>query len=633
MQLAHGYTEDIEHRHRFMSGVIIFFFVLVFVRLFFLQIVYGERYRFFSTENSIKQVHLPAPRGVIVDRRGEILVDNRPAFDVVVIPQYVVDPPKVLASLGNILSLDPVFLDEVWEKRLTQPKYQPLVVARDVPLDRVTFIRSRQGPWYHEESPLDFRGVEVHLRYQRTYPDGTLASHLLGYVREIDAERLEKLQKEFPGRYRRGDRLGIRGVEERLDLSLRGHAGLEEHVVDAAGREVDYEGVIGELRRKDVDPGDKLMLTIDARLQKEARDALLGKRGAVVMLEVNTGNILALASAPAFDLNRLAGPEGNDYWNLLVQDETDPLVNRPLQGTYPPASTYKIVTGVAALAEGVAKPEEEIFCGGGLRVGNRIFHCWQHTGHGLVNFHRAVVGSCDVYFYEMGRRLGVDRLAAYASRLGLGKKTGIELDDEKSGLIPTSQWKREQFGEPWQLGETPSVAVGQGYDLVTPLQNALMVARLVNGGKEIVPKVVQESGQDPESRIQDLEIGIDQEVMEKMRKALVGVVHEPGGTAGRLKSLPIAVGGKTGTAQVIQLSPGFVCTDEWCRDHAWFVGFAPADKPEVAIAILVEHGGFGASSAAPIAGSLFKRYSEIVQESPPSRSSRASAGPTFRSST
>jgi len=635
MELTHEYTADVEHRFGYAVWIIVAFLFIVLTRLYYLQVLKGDFYRYFSTENSIKESTIPAVRGMLFDRRGQLLVESRPAFDIVIVPQYVVDPPKVFATLSRYLNMPVEDIEAKWKTRTSQAPYQQIVIKSDISRDEVAAIRVRKSPWYNESNPDDFRGADVAVRYQRTAPNGTLASHLVGYVREIDTNRLERFQKLYPHRYFIGDQVGLRGIEESYDLMLRGFDGYEQHVVDANGREIEYEGISSQLEEKSAIPGDSVVLTLDKDVQEVAQSFFegtgehaeavsKGKRGAAVVVDVREGGIVAMYSSPSYDLNKLSSPEGSQYWLEIAKDPKGYLINRAIQGAYPPGSTYKPVNAVAALSEGVIKFDQTVTCAGALMYGGRAYHCWAKGGHGAISLHRAIVQSCDVYFYQMGLRLGVDRLAKYAKLLGLGAKTGIALSDERSGLIPTSEWKEKRFGIPWQEGETLSIAVGQGYDLVTPLQNALVAAYIANGGKKLRPHMVKGAydargeqvyeWKPPESSKED-DIPISKDVLKMVREAMVGVVGEVGGTGHRLSTYPIKMGGKTGTAQVVQLDSKVACIGEKCRDHAWFIGFAPAEDPQIAAAVVVEHGGFGASAAAPIVGAMIQKYFDVEQES------------------
>jgi penicillin-binding protein 2 len=632
MRLVQEYTADIEHRFKYATFAVLALFLIVAARLFYLQVMRGSFYHFFSTENSIKEIKVSAVRGMIFDRRGQVLVDNRPSFNITVVPQYVVDPERMMESLERLLRISRQEIWEVWSKRVEQPSYQPLVVKKDVTSDEMALIRSHKNPWFDPLDPYDLRGVDVEVAYQRNYPESNIATHVLGYVKEIDPQRLAEYRKAYPGRYRIGDQVGMRGLEERWDLVLRGEDGYEQHVVDAVGRQVDYEGIASQLTNKQAVAGQSLKLTIDRDLQEVARDLFAGRKGAAVALDPRDGAILAMYSSPSYDLNRLAGPEGNSYWSEIVSSPEKYLLNRAIQGGYPPGSTYKIVTATAALSEGVVKPDENLYCGGALVYGGRPYHCWAKGGHGQISIHRAIVSSCDVFFYHMGLRLGVDRLAKYANILGPGRSTGVPLSGERTGLIPTSEWKEKRFGVPWQGGENLSIAVGQGYDVVTPIQNALVAAHIANGGREFELHFV-EAAYDVEGKETyrwkpppEKRLPISPDVIETVKDGMVGVVGEVGGTGHRLSSYKVKMGGKTGTAQVIAMDSGARCVGERCRDHAWFIGFAPADDPEIAAAVVVEHGGFGASAAAPIVGAMLQKYYDIIHGTDDARAIPAGRG-------
>lgn len=618
MRLTQEYTLDIEHRFKYATIVVGVFAFIVLGRLFYLQVVKGSFYRFFSTENSIKEIKFQAPRGMMYDRNGALLVENRPSFDITVIPQYVADPEKTLSALSKLLIIDRAEIDAAWEKRKGQPHYQPLLIKADASKDDVAVIKARKNPWADDTEPDVLRGVDVEVAFKRIYPDGNIASHVLGYVREIDTEKLKNFRDKHPGKYRTGDLIGVAGLEEQWDLQLRGNDGYQARIVNAVGREVNYAGIASQLEDREAVAGTNLVLTLDRELQKIARDAFGEKKGAAVVLDVHTGAVRALFSSPSYDPNKLSGPDSSDYWKIISSGEKGYLLNRAVSGTYPPGSTFKPVNAIAALSEGVITTDENLNCGGAYMFGNRAFHCSRRGGHGRVSLHRAIVSSCDIYFYLTGLRLGVDRLAQYAQVFGLGRLTNIPLAGERSGLVPTSDWKLKRFKVPWQEGETLSVSIGQGYDLVTPIQNAVVAAMIANGGRQIQPHLVDMAydvygteiyrWQEPQGLKQ---VEIDPAIMKFVKDAMVGVVASPEGTGHAQSVRKVTIGGKTGTAQVVQLDGSAVCRGDSCKDHAWFVGFAPADNPEVAAAVIVEHGGFGASAAAPIVGAMLEKYYEI----------------------
>lgn len=618
MELKQEVTQGLEPRIKNLSWGMLICIALIFFRLYYLQGIRGAFYLLFSEENSVREIPRPSARGVLWDRNGKILADNRPAFDLVLIPQYVLDPPKVLATLNQNLHLGEDWLQAVWEKRKSLPPFQAISILEDVSPDVVSWVRAHKNPWGKLGREIDLRGVDIRLRYVRDYPQGEIAPHVLGYVREIDAKRLKEYQEKWPGRYRLGDSVGVRGLEEVWDTEIRGEDGFVQKVVNAVGREIILPELEGELVQKEAMHGHSLRLTLSARLQQVAHDYFLekGKGGAAVALDPNDGSVLLLYSAPAFDLNRLGGRLDQSYWKEIITSPKKYLLNRAIQGAYPPGSVYKIVTGMGALSEEVVGPANTFYCGGTMRFGNRTWHCWKDHGHGVVSFFRGLVASCDVYFYNLGLKLGVDRLAKYAFALGLGSPTGVGLPNERSGLIPTSEWKKKFKGEEWQEGETLSVAIGQGADLVTPIQAAQMIAMIGNGGKKIQPHLVtstvnpltgEEKRVKKEARPENKNSAtLSPEILKLVKEALVGVVGNPEGTAHRLSLLGIPMGGKTGTSQVVSL--GKDCRGDRCEDHAWFVAFAPAEDPKIAVAVVVEHGGHGSSGAAPLAGEIIKEY-------------------------
>lgn len=611
MDLNREYTYDVESRLKRVVWIIAVFFILVGLRLFYLQVVRGEYYRVFSENNSIKDITIPAARGMIFDKNGEIIVENRPVFDLVVVPQYISSRGDLAATLSDILGVDPDGILEALKNTSRLPSYKPYTLMPDVDMDVVARVRARMLP-FGNKAGYNLDGVDIRYRYVREYSRGDIASHALGYVREVDKGRLKKLEGEVPGAYRSGDYIGINGVEEVCDLSTRGKEGLMQKVVDALGREVNYPDISLGLISQPAESGGDIYLTLYLNLQEVAKLALAGRRGAVVAIDPSDGAVLAMYSSPGYDLERLHSPGRNEYWAELVGDSNMPLYNRAIGGTYPPASTYKIVTAVAALEEKVVDKKGKVLCHGGLKYGDRLFGCWRRGGHGAMDIVHGLAQSCDVFFYTMGLRLGIDKLAKYAKLFGLGAETGIELPGEKKGLIPTTDWKLKARKAAWNKSETLSAAIGQGYDLVTPLQMALVGAEVANGGYRVVPHLVEKiltpagdylyrwSGRREKIK------GISDETLEIVREGLIGVVEGPGGTAGRLKPLGLKIAGKTGTAQVV--SRESEKGGEIHRSHAWFVGYAPYDRPVIAVAAIVEHGGHGSSAAAPIVGEVIREY-------------------------
>jgi penicillin-binding protein 2 len=455
---------------------------------------------------------------------------------------------------------------------------------------------------------------------------GPLAAHVLGYIGEIQAWQLEK--RAFAD-YQQGEVIGQAGIEGVQQEALRGRAGGVNQIVDVAGR------VVGDIDKIDPVPGGSVQLTIDLDLQEAAEAAFVpespeehARIGAVVALDVHSGDVLAMASKPGFDPNAFAGGIDAAIWKQLTTDKWKPIQNRAISGQYPPGSTYKAIVAAAGLEAGVTDPGRRVFCPGWFRLGNRTYRCWKREGHGSVDLHKALVESCDVYFYTVGRDLGIDRLATFASGFHLGHSTGITLPQEKSGLIPTSGWKERRFKEPWMAGETISASIGQGFNLVTPLQLAVAYGAIANGGTVVKPRLVLRVA-DSDGRLVDGPppeslgvVPVKREYLDLVRAALEGVVHEPHGTGARARVPGVRVAGKTGTAQVVGLKhTEGIDEDEVAfelRDHAWFVGFAPAQAPEIVVAAVSEHGGHGGSAAGPIVQKVLARYFDkrAVQEVP-----------------
>jgi penicillin-binding protein 2 len=578
-------------------------FALLVARLFWLQVLQSDAFRLSAERNSVRTRRVEAPRGILYDRNGTILVDSRPAYDVLIVPHQVDDLGQSIERVARLAGLDPAATREKLGTPRGAERFQALRVAHDVSRDALARVESRLFA-------LD--GVTTQVAPVRAYAFGPLAAHVLGTLGEISAEQLER--REFAG-YRRGDVIGTRGIEALLDRTLRGEPGGVNMLVDAHGRELE------RLDEVEPVPGRNVVLTLDRRVQAAAEEALAatGRTGAVVALDPRDGAVLALASRPAFDPNRFSLGIERDEWSALIEDPHKPLQNRALQGQYPPGSTYKTVTAIAGLEEKVITPEWRTYCAGSYRLGRRRYRCWKAEGHGEVSLHRALVESCDVYFYQVAQRVGIERLAYYARALGLGKPTGLELGHEAGGLVPTPAWKLRRFSEPWVEGETLSIGIGQGFNLLTPIQLARLYAAVGNGGTLWQPRLVAEirsaEGEPVEARepVATGELPVSAATLALVQRALRGVVHDPHGTGYVMRDLPggVDAAGKTGTAQVVAM--GEVIPEEHelpveHRDHAWFATYAPARDPRIAVAVIVEHGGHGGSAAAPIARKVVEAF-------------------------
>ncbi|MGH7772509.1 MAG: penicillin-binding protein 2 [Candidatus Binatia bacterium] len=590
---------EFRQRTHLLATVVSIVFLLLIGRLGFLQILQGERFTYLSENNRIRLNKIPGTRGMVFDRKGQLLIDSRPSFDLLFVPEDATEPEVTLRHLARFLGRDEEMFIELFDKKKTRPPFEEIVLGRDIDWRSVVAVETHQ---------LDLPGVTLRIRPRRSYLNNSMAAHLLGYLGEIGPRQLKAYKEKG---YGMGDEMGQFGLERRWEEFLRGRSGGQQVEVDALGRRV---RVLHEV--EDV-PGHSVYLTLDRDLQETAYQALVGKEGAIVALDVNGGAILALVSTPAFDPNVFARGITHEEWRALTRDRMNPLNNRAIQGQYPPASTFKIVVAIAALEEGLIRPETSIFDPGFYTVGNRTFRDWKKGGHGWVDLHKAIVESCDVYFYQLGQRLGIDRMAHYARLLGFGEKTGIGLDDEKSGLIPDTAWKKKRFGQPWFPGETPSAAIGQGYVNVTPLQMANLMAAVANGGTLYRPWFVRKVESLDGTLIREYgpeiirSMPLKESTLEHVRSALSAVVNSGAGTGGRARSNLVEIAGKTGTAQVAEMRGGFVKSEQLpylIRDHAWFVAYAPADKPEIAVAVLVEHGGRGGAVAAPIAKRVIEKY-------------------------
>ena len=580
--------------------VIIFFIVVIITRLWFLQIHNGGKYREKADNNRVRMLDIIAPRGNILDAEGRTIITNRPSFNIIWVKEDSPDPDEIIKKLSLIMNEEISVLLKKVRESLDNPRHIPILLKEDIDWKTLVYI---------ENNHYDLPGVRIEVLPRRNYLFEDFGSHMIGYTGEINQEELDESQRE---NYQGGDQIGKRGFEKIYEEELRGEKGTQYMEVDAHGFEQ------RQLKGKEPLPGNDLQLTIDLDLQLEAENAMAGKAGAVIAMDVNSGRILAFASAPPLHLEDFSGGISTKNWQALLNDIKRPLVHKTIQGQYPPGSTYKIITALAGLAKGVITPNTVFYCSGSMAFGNRRYGCWKAGGHGPVSLHRALAESCDVYFYQVGLKVGVDALAEYANRMGLGHKTGIEFEYEKSGLIPTANWKKLAKGEPWQEGETLSIAIGQGFDLVTPLQVCAMTSALANGGILYKPFLIEKII-DPEGQvIKEFDPTVDVELvgMNKylalIRDGLVGAVNDKHGTAREARLKDITVAGKTGTAQVVTMEKFKETAEEDVaykhRDHAWFTSFAPAEKPEIAVTILVEHGGHGGSAAAPVAKKIMEKY-------------------------
>ncbi|WP_163340052.1 penicillin-binding protein 2 [Desulfopila sp. IMCC35008] len=591
-------------RKRLLGGVvvIVIFFSLIMLRLWSLQIHHGEEYKKRADSNRVRKQEIAPPRGHILDRFGREIVTNRPSFNVVMIREDSDNIDDVVKRLAPVLKEDISTLwDRIREAEGT-PRYMPITLKEDIDWETLAYLEN------HNQK---FSGIRIEVQPVRVYNYQDLAANNIGYLGSISKQELEKADKTI---YGGNDLIGKQGLERLREADLRGEKGYRFTEVNARGFEQKQLKAIEPL------PGRELRLTLDAELQKVAEDLMNadGKAGAVVTMEVKTGRLLTLVSTPSIHLEDFVGGISHNNWNALRENEKNPLINKVVQGAYPPGSTYKMITALAGLAKGVIDENTAMYCPGYYSFGNRRFRCWKHSGHGAVNLKRAISESCDVYFYQVGQWVGVDGLAEMANQFGLGHKSGVEIEHERSGLTPTKDWKRKRYKTKWHEGETLSVAIGQGYNLATPLQICLMTATLANKGKRMKPQLI-ERVTDPSGEVVEeftpevtAEIKINKRHLKMVLDGMVEVVHGKKGTARKVKIKGLTIGGKTGTAQVVRVAQYRGLKEEDIpykyRDHAWFTCFAPADDPEIAVTVLVEHGLHGGSGAGPIARAVMQKY-------------------------
>ncbi len=611
LHLSESESRWLEPRLRFLKWIAVGVLVLLLGRFWYLQILHGGEWKAIAHHNQIRRIPLLAPRGKVFDRHGRVLLDNRESYNVTIIPADVDE--KTLSILASCLKSTTKAIRDTMKRNQQWSPFVPVAIKEDISIEELSLI---------EERLRSLAGVDIEIKPQRNYPEGPVAAHVLGYLSEITAEELD--DPEFSD-YRMGDVIGRDALERLMEEHLRGQDGFKYKLVDARGREVqqfsDQEKLLS-LKGKPPRAGNNLVLTLDLELQKEAEELFCDKAGAVVMMAVDTGEILAMASSPSYDPKVFIGRMYQEEWKRLESDPSHPLLNRAIQGQYPPGSVFKLVVAAAGLEHGIITPESKFKCRGKFKFGRKTFRCWRKWGHGKIALEQAIVQSCDVYFYNLGKELGINRIAETAHKFGLGLPTGVSLLSEKPGLIPTTFWKERTLKSTWIPGETIPCAIGQGYVLVTPIQAVLIPCIIANRGMLFRPQLVK--------RIEDIEGNVIQEffpeeyannvipedVSELLARAMTGVVNDKRGTAyWTARSGKLTIAGKTGTAQIARLEITEGKKEDEIpyelRDHAWFVAFAPAEEPEVAVALIVEHGGHGSRGAAPLAKSLLEKYAEL----------------------
>lgn len=583
----------VQSRLAVLQVVVVSLVVLLMIQFWNLQVVRARHFNELSENNRSRVVTLAAPRGALLDRSGHVLVGNRPSFNVVLTPEHADDLDHVIGRLSATLGLGEATIRERLARR--QP-YRPVVVKTDATLADVAVLEARR---------LELPEVSIDVVPLRSYPLAAAAAHALGRVGEITERQL--LQPELRD-LAPGSLVGQAGIEARYNQQLMGEDGFRRVIVNSRGLEV------SEAERRPPRDGPDFTLSIDASLQEAMERAFEGRSGSAVALDPETGEILAMTSIPAYDPNEFTTGIEPALWASLAQDPETPLMNRVIQGVYAPGSTFKIIAATAALEEGVITPQTTFYCPGYLAVYNTVFRCNTPGGHGVVDLRRAIALSCNVYFYQVGIRLEIARLAKWAKKLGLGAPTGVDLPHEVSGLMPSPEWKLRVLKSPWYAGETVSVAIGQGQVSATPLQMARVAAIIANGGRLVRPHLARSAaaaGLDvtPEP------LGIHPETLAAVKAGMCAVVA--GGTGWRARLSSVEVCGKTGSAQVVARSRLEKTPDvHELLPHGWFLAFAPADHPKIALAVLVEHGGSGGAAAAPVARQILAHFFGLDRPAP-----------------
>jgi penicillin-binding protein 2 len=565
--------------------LIILCFVSLLINLWYLQIIRGKEFEQRAINNCIRSLVEEAPRGEIYDHKGKLLVTNRPAVNFAIIPAEVNECQILADKIGSILAVDSTYIIDKVEN-LRQNPFQALTIKRDLEKEKIVAI---------EEQKYKFKGTILTVQPERKYLYQNFAAHVLGYVNEISEE---ELKTSLFGHLAVGDTVGKSGLERSYDSYLRGEKGHKEVEVDALGRE------IATIQFQEPIAGNDIYLTINSDLQQYVQKLMVDKKGAIMVSDPYTGKILALVSYPDYDPNIFTQQMSEEQWQEIAQSEDNILCNRTIQGIYPPGSVFKLIIAIAALEEGIVDLNSKVYCPGYYQLGDSLFKCWKENGHGNQTIVEAIANSCNVFFYTMGIKLGIDRLNYYAKLFGFGEKTGIDLPGELEGLVPSQEWKRKTFNQSWYPGDTVNMSIGQGFLLVTPFQIHNMLCLIANEGNYFKPsyvdKIVSKSGEVIKKLEPELirEIGISENTFQIIKKGMRKVVEDGTGRSANIEEVKIA--GKTGTAQNPQ-----------GENHAWFVGFAPYEKPEICVTVFIEHGGDGSQAAAPIASNIIQKYFQL----------------------
>lgn len=588
-------------------------------RLWYLQLYKGDYYRGISERNRMRRIEIPVKRGTIFDRHGEVILGNRPFFDLVLIPQFTRDRDATFAALSRLLNMPVKTFETKYKQVQGQPKFLPIYLKRNLTLHEVSIIESNK---------IFLPGIEVNVAPRRDYKPYA-PPHILGYLKEIDKKTLDRknsASENAKNPYQPGDLIGKHGLESRWESDLRGKRGYRLIQVDAYGRQSNStDEKLWEYPIVPAIPGSDLELTLDLELQKIAQSAFSGKNGAVVVLDPRTGEVLAAVSAPGYDPEKMQTGLTSEEWRMLTQNPFHPLLDKTTAGQFAPGSIYKPVVALAALEEKIVTPRTTFNCPGFFKLGNQTFACHKRAGHGKVNLRKSLVKSCDVYFYHVGVELGVDTIARYAKDLGLGDKLGLGLNLELPGLVPTSAWKKLTYRYPWTKGDTPNIAIGQGYNLLTPLQMASLYATIANGGKVYKPYIVKGVTNHVGERIKEMQPQlahesqlISQRSFNIIKGVLQDVVEGEGGTGRRAQVEGHTVAGKTGSIQVVSLKKNRNRTDvsmRW-KEHSVFASFSPVKDPEIVVLVFSQNDkvGGGGRSAAPVAQVILEGFYQLKKD-------------------
>lgn len=565
-----------------LYGLTAFLFLLFILRFWYLQILHGDEYAQRAHANRTRQERVYATRGIILDTRGRLLAENRGAYVLTLIREDCPDIPSTLAQVSQWTGIPLPAIQTKFQQDAARVKsFQPQIVAADIPFEKIADIEQRIFQW---------PGLSVETRQRRFYPHGPLFAHILGYVADASEKELRADDK-----LALGDIVGKQGLELILEKKLRGTKGQNSVEVDVLGRQLN--------KRQEEPPlaGENITLSLDIDLQQAASAALGEEAGAVVVMEPDTGKLRALVTHPSYDNNMFTTTLSRKDWAALVDDPRHPLQNRAIQSVYPPGSVWKLMMAGLFLEQKV-DPKATVSCYGQVTLGTHVFRCWKRGGHGAVNMMQSLIHSCDVYYYEMAQRMGIDNIERFGKACGFGSPTGIDLPHERSGLVPGRQWKRRRFGEPWQRGETLNISIGQGYTLVTPVQMAVFVSALLNEGKLLKPSLIEDEEEEARGTL-PMPPSHRNFILEGMR------VTASSGTARRINRPDAIMGGKTGTAQVVRLGERRLRTHEMAymhRDHAWLTSWGMKDGKTYVVVVMVEHGGGGSATAGPIVAKVFE---------------------------